>query len=153
MFSQSGSMAHRISTKIVGPVGALAKWVATDAVVEAMFIGSLLSLNSVEADHRFGFLCFILYFILSSAAFILIETDHEDYTEVGPAKRYIGKVIRKYPLILAVLAVAFMFAIYNGAMSDVIRVFIPESVIRDAAAVEIKKMPVKHESLQKLGDA
>merc|ERR1719487_2093733 len=33
MFSQNGSMAHRISTKVIAPVGALAKWVACDAVV------------------------------------------------------------------------------------------------------------------------
>jgi len=152
MFASPGSMAARIANKCIGPIGGLAKWVACDAVVETMFIGSLLSLNSVQADHRFGFLCFIGYFIMSSLAFVLIETDQKDYAQVGPAKRYIGKAIRKYPLVLVGSAALFMFALWSGATSEVVRVYIPENVIREAAAEEIKSMPLKHQSLQKIGD-
>merc|ERR1719235_3113853 len=152
MFAQPGTMAARIAGKFMGPIGGLAKWVACDAVVETMFIGSLLSLNSIQADHRFGYLCFIAYFILSSLAFVLVETDHDDYAEVGPAKRYIGKAVRKYPLVLVGSAMLFMFALYSGATSEVMRIYIPETVIRDAAAEEIKSMPLKHQSLQKIGE-
>merc|ERR1719388_121168 len=83
----------RLSEKILHILGASSRWVAVDAVVEALFVGMLLKIPSVKAEHRIAFLAFVAYCVLSALAFLLVAPS----TPVTPRSSALGRTGKKAP--------------------------------------------------------
>merc|ERR1719377_301567 len=77
MVTDSSTSIGRSCENAVYFLGGASRWVAVDAVVEALFVGMLLKIPSVKAEHRIAFLAFVAYCILSGIAFLLVTSKKE----------------------------------------------------------------------------
>lgn len=130
------SAAGKLAEKGTHIMGGISRWVAVDAVVEAMFVGMLLKIPSVQCDHRIAFLSFVAYCILSATAFLLVE--EEKTPSAGPMKLALGRAVRRTPVLVIASSLVFIAFLYLGATTTVIRVMIPEQVIKEAAWETLK---------------
>merc|ERR1719161_1338695 len=93
MVTDSSTALGRFADKAVNLLGAASRWVAVDAVVEALFVGMLLKIPSVKAEHRIAFLAFVAYCVLSALAFLLVAPS----TPVTPRSSALGRTGKKAP--------------------------------------------------------
>jgi hypothetical protein len=120
-------------------LGASSRWVAVDAVVEAMFVGMLLKIPSIKAEHRIAFLSFVGYCVLSGIAFLLVT---QKQTRVQGTSA-LGRCSKRMPLLILLSMVTFFMLLYIGSTGPILRVLIPESVMRESAMQEIQKAGFK----------
>jgi len=139
LFTNHDSIMGKISHRALEIIGGSSRWVAVDAVVEAMFVGMLLKIPAVKAEHRIAFLAFVGYCILSGITFLLV-------TERKPPQQTtscLGRIGRKAPLLIVLTMVSFLSMLYIGSTGPILRVLIPESVMRESAMNEIQKAGFK----------
>jgi hypothetical protein len=139
MLTDSDSRWGKLAETCMQILGASSRWVAVDAVVEAMFVGMLLKIPSIKAEHRIAFLAFVAYCILSGASFLLVSKRKEQ-TQGTSA---LGRCSKKAPMLIMLSMVTFFMLLYVGSTGPILRVLIPESVMRESAMQEIQKAGFK----------
>merc|ERR1719161_2104416 len=139
MLTDDSTPFGRFIQTAVSMLGSASRWVAVDAVVEALFVGMLLKIPSVKAEHRVAFLAFVLYCVLSGLAFLLIDPRVK-----APARNSaMGRIAKKAPSFIMMSALVFFVLLYVGSTGPILRVLIPESVMRQSAMEEIQKAGFK----------
>merc|ERR1719388_378326 len=111
MLTSSESTLGRLSEKMMHLLGASSRWVAVDAVVEAMFVGMLLKIPSIKAEHRIAFLSFVGYCVLSGIAFLLVT---QKQTRVQGTSA-LGRCSKRMPLLILLSMVTFFMLLYIGS--------------------------------------
>jgi len=139
ILSDSDSSMGRLADKAMSVLGASSRWVAVDAVVEAMFVGMLLKIPSIKAEHRIAFLAFVGYCVLSGFAFLLVTKRKEQ----AQGSSVLGRCARKAPMLIILSMVSFYALLFIGSTGPIMRVLIPESVMRESAMQEIQKAGFK----------
>merc|ERR1719161_2114127 len=116
MLTDSTTTLGRLSEKAVSLLGAASRWVAVDAVVEALFVGMLLKIPSVKAEHRIAFLAFVGYCVLSGLAFLLIDP------RIQPPTRStaLGRTGKKVPALVLMSMATFFFLLYIGSTGPIL---------------------------------
>jgi hypothetical protein len=139
MVTDDTTAIGRVSEKAVYVLGGASRWVAVDAVVEALFVGMLLKIPSVKAEHRVAFIAFVAYCILSGLAFLLIDPK----IKATPRSSAMGRVAKRAPALIMMSAACFFVLLYVGSTGPILRVLIPESVMRQSAMEEIQRAGFK----------
>jgi len=139
LVTDSDSPLGKFSEKAMHILGSSSRWVAVDAVVEAMFVGMLLKIPAVKAEHRIAFLAFVGYCILSGITFLLVTKRKAPVHGTS----MLGRCARRVPLLITLTMVTFLAMLYVGSTGPILRVLIPESVMRESAMAEIQKAGFK----------
>merc|ERR550537_842265 len=103
MVTDSESKVGRMTEKLLYLLGAASRWVAVDAVVEALFVGMLLKIPSVKAEHRIAFLAFVMYCIISNVAFLLVSPRNQVTLQTSA----LGRAGKRAPGLILVVAALF----------------------------------------------
>jgi len=136
MMTSSTTHFGKMCENIMHQMAGFSRWVAVDAVVEALFVGMLMKIPSVTAEHRVAFLAFVGYCILSGVSFLLVAKNKESQTQGSTA---LGRCGRKAPMLIVLSMVTFFVFLYVGSTGPILRVLIPESVMRESAMQEIQR--------------
>merc|ERR1719316_826104 len=121
MVTDSSTALGRFCENAVYFLGGASRWVAVDAVVEALFVGMLLKIPSVKAEHRIAFLAFVCYCVLSGLAFLLIDP----HNKLAARSSALGRTAKKAPFMVALSAMCFFTLLYLGSTGPIMRVLIP----------------------------